>query len=97
MDGRDKGLEPLAGRPMIEYSLEAIAPQVDNILVSANRNLEHYRGYGYRVVTDSTGDFQGPLAGIAAGLQAVADERLLTLPCDSPFVPPTSPVAWLTA
>jgi molybdenum cofactor guanylyltransferase len=87
MGGRDKGLETLGGRPMIEYVIEALAPQVGNILVSANRNLERYGRYGYCVVTDDTGDYPGPLAGIAAGLQAVPDDRMLTLPCDSPFVP----------
>jgi molybdenum cofactor guanylyltransferase len=72
---------------MIEYVIDALAPQVGDVFISANRNLARYRRYGYRVITDSTGDYQGPLAGIAAGLQASPDDRLLTLPCDSPFVP----------
>jgi molybdenum cofactor guanylyltransferase len=88
MDGQDKGLIELNGRPMIEYIIEALKPQVDSILINANRNLEQYRGYGYPVVKDIMGDYLGPLAGMASGLQACSSDRILTVPCDSPFVPP---------
>ena len=88
MDGVDKGLIELNGRPMIEYIIEALKPQVDNIVINANRNLEQYRRYGYPVVEDIMGDYFGPLVGMASGLQACSSERILTVPCDSPFVPP---------
>jgi len=89
MDGVDKGLIELNGRPMIEYIIEALKPQVDNIVINANRNLEQYRRYGYPVVEDIMGDYYGPLVGMASGLQSCHSERILTVPCDSPFVPPT--------
>lgn len=88
MDGQDKGLIELSGRPMIDYIIEALEPQVDNILISANRNLEQYQRYGYPVLKDIVGDYFGPLAGMASGLQACNSNRILTVPCDSPFVPP---------
>ncbi len=88
MDGVDKGLIELNGRPMIEYIIEALKPQVDHIVISANRNLEQYRRYGYPVVKDIMGDYFGPLAGMASGLQTCSSECILTVPCDSPFVPP---------
>jgi len=88
MGGVDKGLIELNGRPMIEYIIEALKPQVDNIVISANRNLEQYRRYGYPVVEDIMGDYFGPLVGMASGLQACSSERILIVPCDSPFVPP---------
>ena len=31
----DKGLVPLAGRPMVAHVLERLAPQVDDILLNA--------------------------------------------------------------
>ncbi|MGW8310506.1 MAG: NTP transferase domain-containing protein [Thiogranum sp.] len=43
LDGRDKGLETLDGRPMIAYVIDTLAPQVGDALISANRNLERYR------------------------------------------------------
>ena len=88
MGGQDKGLIELNGRPMIEHIIEALKPQVDSIVINANRNLEQYRQYGYPVVEDIIGDYFGPLVGMASGLQACSSDRILTVPCDSPFVPP---------
>ena len=88
MGGQDKGLIEVGGRPLIEYIIEALKPQVDSILISANRNLEQYRRYGYPVVEDMMGEFFGPLVGMASAMQAMDSEYLMTVPCDSPFVPP---------
>ena len=87
MDGKDKGLVLLAGRPLIEFVVDAIRPQVDTIIVNANRNVEQYSLYGYPVVSDALGGFQGPLAGYLASLSHVSSPYIVTLPCDGPFVP----------
>jgi molybdopterin-guanine dinucleotide biosynthesis protein A len=88
MGGVDKGLQPLRGKPMAAWVLERLAPQVDEILVNANQNLEAYARFGYRVVPDAIGGFAGPLAGLHAGLAAAAHPLAVTVPCDSPFLPP---------
>ncbi len=88
MDGQDKGLIDLHGKPMIEYIVETLKPQVGNILINANRNLAQYQRYGYPVIKDAMGDYFGPLAGMASGLQACNSDRILVVPCDSPFIPP---------
>lgn len=88
MGGADKGLIPLAGRPMIEHVLAAIRPQVAAVIVNANRNHERYAAYGHPVVADEVADFPGPLAGMAAGLAACETPLALFLPCDGPLVPP---------
>ena len=36
----DKGLVPLAGRPMVAHVLERLAPQVDDILINANQHAD---------------------------------------------------------
>jgi molybdenum cofactor guanylyltransferase len=87
MGGVDKGLQPLRGRPMIAHVLERLAPQVDEIVINANQNLERYGAFGHRVVSDQIGGFAGPLAGLHAGLQAIAQPLAVTVPCDSPFLP----------
>jgi len=87
MDGRDKGLVELAGRPMIEYVIKAVAPQVEMVLINANRSLEAYAGYNLRIIPDATNDYAGPLAGIAAGIAAAATDLILSVPCDGPWVP----------
>ena len=87
MGGVDKGLQPLHGRAMVEHVLERFAPQVDEIVINANQNLERYAAFGHRVVSDQVGGFAGPLAGLHAGLAAISRPIAATVPCDSPFLP----------
>jgi len=89
MGGEDKGLIALHGKPLIEHIITALKPQVDSIIINANRNLERYREYGFPVVEDMLGEFFGPLAGMASGMQATEKPYILTVPCDSPFIPGT--------
>ena len=83
----DKGLQLLHGKPMVAAVLARLAPQVDEILINANQNLQAYESFGYRVVPDAIGGFAGPLAGLHAGLGAASHPLVLTAPCDSPFLP----------
>ncbi len=87
MGGVDKGLVPLDGRPMIVHVLDRLAPQVDEILINANQNVERYAALGHPVVPDLVQGFAGPLAGLHAGLTATRAARIVTVPCDSPFFP----------
>ncbi len=86
MDGVDKGLQLFRGLPLVQHVLAAVAPQVSECLISANRNLDRYQALGLRVVCDAEG--QGPLAGLAALLAAASHDWLLCLPCDAPLLPP---------
>jgi molybdopterin-guanine dinucleotide biosynthesis protein A len=88
LGGQDKGLWPFAGRPLIEWVIAALAPQVDTLLISANRNLEHYAAYGLPVVADLAPGFQGPLAGVRSAMQAARTDWIVTLPCDGPYPAP---------
>lgn len=88
MGGIDKGLVELAGRPMIAHVLAALAPQVERVLINANRNLDRYAEFGWPVVPDDERGFLGPLAGLATGLRAAATPLLLTCPCDCPLLAP---------
>lgn len=84
----DKGLITIDGRPLIEYVIAAVTPQVSRVIINANRNREIYEGYGYPVIADGYADFQGPLAGMSSCMAAVDTDYILTVPCDSPFIPP---------
>ena len=88
MGGQDKGQLELNGRPLIEYVLETIQPQVKTILINANRHQAEYAGYDYPVVPDLLQGYQGPLAGFATGMRAATTPYIVTLPCDGPFSPP---------
>lgn len=90
MDGQDKGLILLKNKPLFEHVIERLAPQVDEIWISANRNLETYRLFGYPVISDLP-EFRGmgPLAGlasIAAHLPTTVTHVQLSA-CDTPFIP----------
>jgi len=88
MGGVDKGLTPLRGRPLVAHVIERLAPQVDEILVNANRNPDAYAGFGHRVIADEIPGYAGPLAGFERGLAHARGDLVATVPCDSPFLPP---------
>jgi molybdopterin-guanine dinucleotide biosynthesis protein A len=87
MGGVDKGLQPLRDRPMVEWVLERLQPQVADIVINANQNRDTYARYGHPVIGDEIGGFAGPLAGLHAGLKSTTRPFILTVPCDSPFLP----------
>ena len=86
MGGADKGLVELAGRRMVEHVLDALRPQVGELLINANRNLDCYAAYGHPVVSDTLQGYMGPLAGVLSALQQLRTEFLVTVPCDAPLV-----------
>lgn len=88
MGGQDKGLIPYQGRPLIAHVLERLEPQVQAILINANRSHDQYAQFGHPVIADAEDGFLGPLAGILAGLRAAQTELLLCVPCDSPEIGP---------
>jgi molybdopterin-guanine dinucleotide biosynthesis protein A len=87
MGGVDKGLKLLQGKPMAQWAIERFAPQVDEVLINANQNLETYAAFGYRVIPDAIGGYAGPLAGLHRGLTEATHDLVATVPCDSPFLP----------
>jgi len=87
MGGVDKGLQPFRGKPMVAHVVERLAPQVDELLINANRNPDDYARFGHRVIADEIAGFAGPLAGFERGLAHAMGELVVTVPCDSPFLP----------
>lgn len=87
MGGVDKGLRELRGRPLAAWVIERFLPQVDELLVNANQNVDAYARFGHPVIADAIGGYAGPLAGLHAGLAAARHPLVATAPCDSPFLP----------
>ena len=87
MGGIDKGLADVGGRPMVAHVLERLAPQVDRMVINANRHRDDYAGFGHPVVADAQAEYPGPLAGFSAGLAAATTPWVVTVPCDSPLLP----------
>lgn len=92
MGGRDKGLEPFAGLPLVAHVVKRLEGQVAELLINANRNADAYHFFADRVIADlvmdgTEGGFKGPLMGIYSGLRAAKTPWLLVAPCDSPALP----------
>ncbi|MEM0953979.1 MAG: molybdenum cofactor guanylyltransferase MobA [Pseudomonadota bacterium] len=84
--GRDKGLVRVYGRPLVQQALDTVSGLASNAVISANRNLDRYAEFGHPIVADTLTGFQGPLAGLQAGLAYCETSVALVLPCDMPFL-----------
>ena len=87
MGGLDKGLVPFNNYPLISYAIKAVIPHVSEIMISANRSILQYQRFGYKVIRDELDGGLGPLAGIYTGLLNCKTEYLISIPCDTPFLP----------
>lgn len=91
MGGVDKGWVVVDGEPLVRQVLRRLAPQVDGVLISANRTLDAYRALA-DVVTDAEAgialeNFPGPLVGVLAGLRRAVTPWVAIAPCDAPALP----------
>jgi molybdenum cofactor guanylyltransferase len=91
MGGIDKGLQLYNDTPLAKHAIQRLQPQVGNLLINANRNIEIYKIWGSdvnaEVIVDGLADFAGPLAGFLVGLQQCKTPFLMTVPCDTPRFP----------
>jgi len=93
----DKGLQELDGKSLVAHVVSRLTPQVSTLVINANRHLDEYALFGFDVCSDtnlvaasepgSEFNYRGPLAGLEAGLIHCKTPYLLTVPCDSPFLP----------
>lgn len=88
----DKGLLDLCGQPMIARVIERMRPQVSRVVLNANGDPSRYATFGLPIVADASAHYDGPLAGVLAGMgwarAETPDARwIATAPADSPFLP----------
>lgn len=93
MGGADKALLPFAGTTLLDHVLGRVAGQGAPLLLSANGDPARFARFGLPVLPDPVGNWPGPLAGILAGLEwlathAPATAWLVSVPADTPFLPP---------
>lgn len=77
LGGADKGLVPFQGEPLALRAYRRLSPQVDRILVSANRSFDEYRKVlppDTELIPDRTDSFPGPLAGLEAAIASLPEE-----------------------
>ena len=86
LGGRDKAWLERDGKPQVMHLVDALAPQVDAVMVSANRNAERYLAHGLRAVHDRIAGI-GPMAGLHALASECRSAWLLTVPVDAVTIP----------
>lgn len=87
MGGLDKGLALFNGVPLVLQVLQRLQPQVGQVMLNANRNLEQYRAFGVPVFTDAPPGYIGPLGGFVSALRQCSTPYLMAVACDVPFFP----------
>jgi molybdopterin-guanine dinucleotide biosynthesis protein A len=86
--GEHKALAELEGRPLIAHVIARLSPWVRRIVIACGPHEAVLRQFELPLLDDGNFAGLGPLAGILAGLQSLAadEHRLLSVPCDMPFV-----------
>ncbi|WP_295914057.1 NTP transferase domain-containing protein [uncultured Xanthomonas sp.] len=93
LGGCDKAWLQRDGQVQVQWLVQALAPQVAQVVVSANRSLPHYAAIGLQAVPDRVAApavaerSLGPIAGLDALAAACATPWLLTVPVDICMLP----------
>lgn len=90
--GAPKAFLELGGETLVERLARLLMPKVERLAVSLSPGLDAPLPPSIAVLRDASPTFEGPLAGVLAGLQWAADldpavTHLMTAPVDVPFLP----------
>ncbi|WP_153720724.1 molybdenum cofactor guanylyltransferase [Sporosarcina cascadiensis] len=85
--GSPKAFADYQGQPFYQYSLQALQPFCEEIVVVTRSEFLEKLPNEIHLTTDlERYAGMGPLAGILSGMEAVEAERYAVLPCDMPFM-----------
>jgi molybdopterin-guanine dinucleotide biosynthesis protein A len=92
MGGGDKAHIKIAGVTILDRVLARLKPQCTAVILNANGDPARFSYTGLPVVPDNVPDFAGPLAGVLAGLDWMAEHApeiawMVSVPGDCPFLP----------
>jgi molybdopterin-guanine dinucleotide biosynthesis protein A len=92
MGGGDKPMREIGGRTILDHVVERLSPQCDALILNANGDPSRFAVFNLPVVADTLADNPGPLAGVLAALDWVAEHRpqaqwVVSVAGDCPFLP----------
>jgi molybdopterin-guanine dinucleotide biosynthesis protein A len=92
MGGGDKAKIEIGGVTILDRVLATLSGQCAGLAINANGDPERFADTGLPVIPDNVPDHPGPLAGILAGLDWLAEQNtgvewMLSVPGDCPFLP----------
>jgi len=85
--GGAKGLQSLHGRTLIDWVLDTVSGQSEEVLINVNAESDAYVRFGRRIIADQTSDWAGPLAGLQSAMHYAHHAWVASVPCDTPFLP----------
>ena len=90
--GAPKAFVELGGETLVERLARRLAPEVDRLAVGLPPGLDVPLPPSVTALRDASPTFEGPLAGVLAGLEWAATlkpavSHLMTVPVDLPFLP----------
>lgn len=91
---RDKPLLQVSGKSLIDHVVERAAPQVNELLISVNRNVQDYAYLQRSLVSDRGEPYRGPLLGIYSAMRWLEEpprrgrySHIACFPGDVPWFP----------
>ncbi|MCT7377167.1 molybdenum cofactor guanylyltransferase MobA [Chelativorans salis] len=92
MGGGDKPMRTIGGSPILDHVITRLTPQCEGLLLNANGDPARFARFGLPVIADTVEDYPGPLAGVLAALDWVAENRagvewVVSVAGDCPFLP----------
>lgn len=91
MGGDEKSLLPLGNKTLLAQVRDRLGHQVDHLALNANGDTSRFAGFGLDVFADTMDGFQGPLAGVLAGMRWAQEknlsDKIITVATDTPFFP----------
>lgn len=89
LGGVNKGLVEVEGRSLIQWVYDALQPQVDEIYISANEDVQKYQMITQNIVSDDERFYRdGPLAGMHSLMPKISAEDIIqVVTCDLPLLP----------
>ncbi len=90
MGGFDKGLLQLGEQTILDEVLERLHPQVDDVVLNVNGDVERFGSFGLPCIADSLTGYLGPLAGVLAALEYARERQfhwVASVAADTPFFP----------
>ncbi|MBI3748166.1 MAG: molybdenum cofactor guanylyltransferase [Chloroflexi bacterium] len=85
--GRDKLIEPISGRPLLEHAIQGVGAVADETIVVAAADETRIVPGGVILVADST-SFEGPLVGLLTGLRRASHPIAVVVGGDMPTLVP---------
>jgi molybdopterin-guanine dinucleotide biosynthesis protein A len=92
MGGGDKALIAINGITILDRVLATLSAQCPRMVINANGDPKRFADTGLPVIPDNVAGYPGPLAGVLAGLDWLAEQKLgiewmVSVPGDCPFLP----------